>query len=49
LRQRNLAEDYAEPKTLLDNLREKHEIDLFVASFLLAQDDHARQEFSLCA
>jgi hypothetical protein len=48
LRQRYLAEDYAEQKTLLDDLHEKHDIDLFVASFMLAQDKHARHEFSLC-
>ncbi|MBD8626465.1 hypothetical protein IFT64_05875 [Oxalobacteraceae sp. CFBP 8753] len=48
LRQRYLAEDYADQKTLLDDLHEKHDLDLFVASFMLAQDNHARQEFSLC-
>lgn len=48
LRQRYLAEDYAAQKTLLDDLHEKHDLDLFVASFMLAQDNHARQEFSLC-
>ena len=48
LRQRYLAEDYADQKTLLDDLHDKHDIDLFVASFMLVQDNHAREEFSLC-
>jgi len=48
LRQRYLADDYADQKTLLDDLHDKHDIDLFVASFVLVQDNHARQEFSLC-
>lgn len=48
LRRRYLAEDYADQKTLLDDLHDKHDIDLFVASFMLVQDNHAREEFSLC-
>lgn len=48
LRQRYLADDYADQKTLLDDLHDKHDIDLFVASFMLVQDNHAREEFSLC-
>lgn len=48
LRQRYLAEDYADQKTLLDDLHDKHDIDLFVASLMLVRDNHAREEFSLC-
>lgn len=48
LRQRYLAEDYADQKTRLDDLHDKRDIDLFVASLMLVRDNHAREEFSLC-